>query len=193
MKQKLALSLVAALLLSVTTGLVEGAATGVAVVDVEKAMNSLDQMTQIEADIKTQYERIKEEHTSRRNKLKQLQEDLELLQAGTDAFKQKFDEFQLRAIEAEAWWKFKQISLSSERVLQIGNMYHKLLNTIGKVASENSYSMVMFKEKTPSFRKIKPEALSAIIALRKVLWVSNDLDLTDQVVLRMNNEWKNRR
>ncbi|MBL4701337.1 OmpH family outer membrane protein [bacterium AH-315-I18] len=166
--------------------------TSIAVLDVEKAMNALEEMTQLEADLKTQIEQVKQEHETRRNKLQQMQEDLELLQQGTDAYMQKAEEFQLFAMQLESWMKYKQARMGSERIIQIGNMYRKMTDTIAKIASESGYDMVMYKEKAPSFGNLKPEAMRAYISLRKVLWVRQDMDITDQVVLRINNEWKNR-
>ena len=167
--------------------------TSIAVLDVEKAMNALEEMTQLEADLKTQIEKIKQEHETRRNKLKQMQEDLELLQQGTDAYMQKAEEFQLSAMQLESWLKYKQARMGSERIMQIGNMYRKLTDTIAKIANEAGYDMVLYKEKAPAFGNLKPDAMRAYISLRKVLWVRQDLDITDQVVLRINNEWKNRK
>jgi Skp family chaperone for outer membrane proteins len=167
--------------------------SSIAVVDVEKAMNALEEMTQLEADMKTQFEQIKQEHETRRGKLKQMQEDLELLQQGTDAYMQKAEELQLSAMQLDSWWKYKQARMSSERILQIGNMYRKMTDALGKIATESGYDLVLFKEKEATFNNLKPDALSAYVSLRKVLWVRNDLDITDQVVLRMNNEWKNRK
>ena len=84
--------------------------------------------------------------------------------------------------------------MGSERVLQVANVYRKLSDTIGKVATEAGYDMVLFKEKTMALPQanMKPDTLSAMLQMRKVIWVRNDLDITDQIVLRMNNEWKNR-
>lgn len=167
--------------------------TSIAVLDVEKAMVALEEKTQIEADMKTELEQIKQEHESRRLKLKQMQEDLELLQPGTDAYMSKAEELQLSGMQLDGWFKYKQSRMNSESVLQVGNMYRKLIETMGKVATESGYDMVIFKEKDPAFNNMKPEALSTYIAMRKVLWVRNDLDITDQVVQRMNNEWRNRK
>lgn len=168
--------------------------TSIAVADVAKIMGALEEMTQMEADAKTQIEQIKIEHESRRKNLKQMQEDLELLQQGTDAFMQKAEDFQLSAMQLDSWFKYKQARMGSERVLQVANIYRKLTATIGKVASEAGYDMVLFKEKTMALPKsnMKPDTLSAMLQMRKVIWVRNDLDITDQIVLRMNNEWKNR-
>ncbi|MCC6579441.1 MAG: OmpH family outer membrane protein [Phycisphaeraceae bacterium] len=168
-----------------------GRPTAIAVVDVERSMNAMDEMTQIQANMNTLLDRSKNEELDRRKKLEQLQQDLQLLQAGTDAFRQKSDELQLKAIELDSWSKFQQGALQREQVLQLTNLYRKLLDMVGKVAGDNGFDMVIFKEKDPEFRNVKPDALSALISLRKVLWVREDLDLTDQVILRMNNEWKN--
>ncbi len=167
--------------------------TAIAVIDVEKAMVALEEKTQVEADMKTEFEQIKQDHESRRTKLKQMKEDMDLLQPGTDAYMKKAEEFNLEGMQLEAWYKYKQARMQSESVLQLGNMYRKLIETVGKIAGENGYDMVLFKEKQPNFNNVKPEALSTIISMRKVLWVRNDLDITDQVVQRMNNEWRNRK
>ena len=167
--------------------------TSIAVLDVEKAMVALEEKTQVEADLKTELEQIKQEHTNRRQKLQLMKDDLDLLQPGTDAYMQKAEELQLSGMQLESWYKYKQARMNAESVLQIGSMYRKLVDTMSKVATESGYDMVIFKEKEPSFNNIKPEALSTYIAMRKVLWVRSDLDITDQVVQRMNNEWRNRR
>jgi len=172
----------------------KGRPTSVAVVDVEKAMNSLDEMSAIEAGMKVQLETVKQEQTERQNKLKQLQEDLNLLQPGSSAFKDKFNEFQLRAIELDSWFKFQQNNLNRERILQFGALYRKLTDHLQRVAAENGYDVIMFKEQeAPNFDNVKPEALATIIGMRKVLWARSDLDITDQIVLRMNNDYKNNR
>lgn len=172
----------------------KGRSTSVAVVDVEKAMNSLDEMSAIEAGMKVQLETVKQEQTERQSKLKQLQEDLNLLQPGSSAFKDKFNEFQLRAIELKSWFEFQQNNLNRERILQFGSLYRKLTDHLQRVAAENGYDVIMFKEQeAPNFDNVKPEALATIIGMRKVLWARSDLDITDQVVLRMNNDYKNNR
>ena len=62
---------------------------------------------------------------------------------------------------------------------------------IGRVAKENGYDVVLYKEQEPDFQNVKAEAINQMIQLRKVLWSADDLDLTDQAVTRMNNEYKN--
>ena len=106
--------------------------TSIAVADVAKIMGALEEMTQLEADAKTQIEQIKIEHETRRKNLQQMQEDLELLQQGTDAFMQKAEELQLSAMQLESWFKYKQARMGSERVLQVANVY--LLPSVGDMA-----------------------------------------------------------
>lgn len=167
--------------------------SSIAVVDVEKVMNALDEMVQRGADMKTQVEQLKQEHADRVNKLKLMKEDLQLLQQGTDAYMQKAEEIQLTGMQLEGWLKIKDSRMNSENILQINSMYRKMIDTIGKIATESGYDMVLFKEKELNIpTNIKPEVISGIISQRKVLWTRNDMDISDQVTQRMNNEWKNR-
>lgn len=162
-----------------------------AVVDVQKAFDSLAEKVQVEAELQTRADRLKQEEQSRQKKLEELQKDMEMLAAGSPAFAQKEEEIARQLVELQAWRNFQTQKLTRERGLQIEGLYRKIVDSIGRLAKENGYDIVLFKEGPADFRNAKPEQLTALIQVRKVLWASNELDLTDQLVQRMNNEFKN--
>ena len=173
------------------SGNLTGQPTAVAVVDIVMVLESLKEKVQVEADLKTRLERLNEDEQNRKKDLQALQGDLEILAPGTPAFQEKQDELEKGVIELQAWKGFQQKKLYRENAVHIENLYRKATESIGAVARENGYDIVMFKEKPVDFSSAKPEALSTLIQVRKVLWVSDELDLTEQVIQRMNNEFTN--
>lgn len=169
----------------------KGRPVAVAVVDVVKVSEALAERRQIEADLQTKADRLKEEDQNRQKKLEQLQKDVEFLAPGTPARDQKTEELERMALELQAWRSFQTNKINRERTLQIENVYRRMLDAVGRVAKENNYDLVLFKETAINFANARPEQVSAVIQVRKVLWSADDLDLTDEIIQRMNNEFKN--
>lgn len=179
----------AAVLMSVSLAHAQKA-TGVAVVDVQRAFDSLKEKSQIEADLQTQADKVKQEDQERTTKIKELQQDLSILQPGTAAYEKKQEEFERAALDRQVWLNFQQQKLNRERAVRIENIYKKMLNAIGRTATQNGYQIVLFKEPPVQFSNVtKPEQISALIQVRKVLWSADELDLTDQVIQKLDNEF----
>ncbi len=169
-----------------------GRPTAVAVVDVQRVFESLSEKTQSEADLQTKADRVKAEQQERQRKLEQMQKDMEVLTPGTDAYNTKQDELERQAVELQAWSQFQTNKLNRERSIQIEALYRKIVDSIERFAKASGHDLVIFKEGNIDFRNANPQQLAALIQVRKVLWSAPDLDITDQITQRMNNEFKNR-
>ena len=77
--------------------------------------------------------------------------------------------------------------------MQIEQLYRKTLDAIGRVAKDSGYDVVLFKEKAPDFTNANAQQISTMIQVRKLLWSSDDIDITQQITQRMNNEFENAR
>lgn len=192
------LLILAAVTLVLGTGVWVGAAAGkarpvaVGVVDVQKVFDSLAEKVQADADLQTKADRLQQEGQDRERKLQDLQKDLEVLAApGSPTHTQKQEELERLAIEFQSWRNFQSQKLQRERAIRYEQLYRRMSETLGQLARENNFDVVLFKEGAFDTRNVKPEQLGTVIQLRKVLWTADDLDLTDMLVQRMNNEFKN--
>lgn len=171
--------------------LLKGRPTAVCVIDVEKVFNSLSEKAQIEADLNTKQEKLMQERTDREKELRDMKKDLEVLNATHPAFKQKQDDLEKKVFDLQAWAQWQTNAMSRENRLQITGLYNKITSSAGKVARDNGYDVVLFKEPAADFVGIPAEKLSDALRSRKVLWTAEDLDVTEQVIQAMNNEFKN--
>jgi len=168
-----------------------GKPTAVAVVDVQRAFDSLQEKDQIEADLRAEAERLKVDEENKKKSIRELQADLEILAQGAPAWKQKKAALDTALIELQVWRSFETNKLNRERGVQIENLYRKVVDAIGRVAKDNGYDVVLFKEKPVEFKGAKPEQIPTLIQVRKVLWSADELDLTDLVIQQMNAQFRN--
>jgi len=182
-----------AALAGVTTAQKQGAAAAaIGVIDVAKVYNTLAEKTEIDAALETMRRNIEKQNTERSEKIKALQDDLrELTQPGTDAYNKKRDELQLKALELQAWREFQKKRLGAEQALRKEQLYKKILDAVAAYAQANEYDLVLYREAEVNFRNATSGQVDALIALRKVIWSKDGMDITDAVVARMNNEFNN--
>ena len=189
MKPFVLMSIAATMMLSVAS--VQAQKSTVAVVDVQRAFNAVKEKSQIDAELTTMADKVKQEDASRTKTIKELQQDLSILSPGTAAHTQKQNDLEKAVLSRQVWLNYQQLKLNRERALRVENMYKKMLATIGRVATAEGYTVVLFKEQPVRFNNVtKPEQMNAVIQVRKVLWSAPNLDLTEQVVLKMDAEYR---
>ena len=182
-----------AALAGVTTAQRQGAAPAtVGVIDIAKAYNSLAEKTEIDAALETMRQNIEKENTARGEEIKALQDDLrELTRPGSEVYNKKRDELQLMALELQAWREFQKKRLGGEQAIRKEKLYKSILDAVGVYAQASEYDLVLYKEADVNFRNATSGQVDALIALRKVIWSKDAMDITDSVIAKMNNDFNN--
>lgn len=173
-------------------GLLSSRPSAVAVVNVLSVFESLKEKLQVEANLQSRAEGVKLDMQDRKRMLEELKSDLDILAPDTPAYNEKQAKLEQNFIESTAWGNFQNQKIAQEQVIQYERLYQKMMEAIGTIGRENGYDLVLFKEKPVNFRGAKPETIPRIIQSRKVLWSGDNLDLTDEVIQRMNNQYSNR-
>jgi Skp family chaperone for outer membrane proteins len=165
--------------------------TKIAIVDVIKVRNGLKEAKSISVEIEEKLRKAEQEQKSRVEEIKQIQEDLSILVPGTTDYKDKQLELITKSVEAKAWQEVAKAQLNVEHAVQLEAMYRKIVAASTDIATVHGYDMVLSKERDINFRNAKPKEIDALIALRKILWSRDDMDITDLVIQKMNNDFAN--
>jgi len=166
--------------------------TPVAVVDIEKVFNELQERGAVEASIQSKIAELQKWEQEKRKEIAALQSDLELMKAGTDAYDQTREKLRKALIELRVELEVGQRQVEQEKALQLEGLYLKMIDTVGQVAQQQGFELVMFKDNTPPMRGANQQQIAALIQVRKCLYAADHLDLTDQVKQKMNNDFNNR-
>ena len=170
---------------------IAAAPTAVGVVNVEKILNGLDELTQKNAELKSRVE--------------ERQKDLDDLVKQMDNLKAKLDEIpreqedQRRTVRAQLY-ELQAVAASRKDVYQsliniekgeiLKPLYDKLALAVGEVADKEGYDVVLFDDRGMQVPDDVDRVVNAAIQGKKVLYASTQIDLSDQVITLMNNKFK---
>ncbi|MEM0915446.1 MAG: OmpH family outer membrane protein [Planctomycetota bacterium] len=163
--------------------------TAVAVVDVEQVFQSLKAQTEFEADIQRQREALAQEAQSKQASAQAIQDDLEMLTAGTPAYDEKQALLERAAIDLQVWQRYEEVKLARQAQTQIERLYRDVVDAIERIATESGYDVVLLEQERESLQAENIQQLLGQIGTRKVLFAASKVDLTDTVIRRMNNEF----
>lgn len=166
--------------------------TSVAVVDLVRLIDKLTERSDWEVQLNALKKKIEEELAARQKEIKDKSAKLEAApEAERAALRDELARDQLRL---ENWAKVKQVEIDRERALMWQSMYRNIRQACEKLAQAEGYDLVMVNDgvndlqiqrdsKTPQEAQAQEQ-----IVRRKVLFAAKQTDVTDKLILRMNNE-----
>ncbi|MEQ9454906.1 MAG: OmpH family outer membrane protein [Phycisphaeraceae bacterium] len=166
--------------------------TSVAVVDLQRVFAASDMRSQLEASINQKREAVQEQAEQRRQSLTALRNELDLFEPGSANHRQRIEQIQEANYEAENWLKWEQGKLQFEGARLIKSLYADAVDAIEDVAMQNGIDVVLFRDNDLQERFETPQQATAQVQLRKIIWASDDVDITDAVINRMNLNFKAR-
>lgn len=165
--------------------------TAVAVVAVQRVFNTCKEKADIDASFRSALEQAEADRETRAKQIQQLQYDLELIAPDANAYSEKRSEIERSLVELQVESTFRKNQVVREQMLRYDALYHKLKEVCAEAARESGYDLVLFRE-SDELKYKTPQELVNQIGGRKVLYASEDLDITDQVIQKLNNVWDSR-
>lgn len=163
----------------------------IAVIDINKVLNSWNQATTEEVKLKTQVEEFEGQHKQRVEEMKRMDQASKLLEGKAKEEKEK--ELASRKREYEA---FKSVHLKkifeAQRDLQV-RWYQRINQTAADLAKEEGFDLILVSDDAPSLgnaQDLEEDFMNfkRAVNLRKVLYARDDIDLTQKVIDRLNAE-----
>ncbi|MFP4144687.1 MAG: OmpH family outer membrane protein [Phycisphaeraceae bacterium] len=164
--------------------------TAVAVVNLDEVLQNLDERTAIETEIRSQAQNLQQEGEQRRQKVAQLKQQLDEFSPGSTGYQQKEKQLTEDLVELKVWQEVEQQSLDRERVAQSEKLYRKIVGTVGSVADEAGYDVVLAQSDPLQLDYSSAQEFFDQVQQRQVIHAGDQVDLTDQIVQRMNNEYE---
>ncbi|MHB1157148.1 MAG: OmpH/Skp family outer membrane protein [Phycisphaerales bacterium] len=169
-------------------------ATRAAVVDVDKVFNDLSERSKIEADINTRISDLQKWLQDQNKDIEAIKVDLGILKPDTAEYNKKLDTLTKMAISAKVESDFRQRQIEQEKAIQLENLYRKMIDAVERVAKNDGYDLVLFKDNIPpSLRGANQQQIAQILQVRKCLYAAPQMDLTDRVKTMLNNDYTNRK
>ncbi len=167
------------------------AATKVAVVNVPVVSERYRKTTDLEARFDAIRNRLKQERAAMQDRLdRQRRSLMEELKPGTPEFAERRKSVAM--LEAEIQWFVESESAHVERGLaeSLRSIYADVHAVVAEIAKEKGYDLVLASDLLPPETPENPNQVKQQILLQKVMYWSPNVDITDEVVNRLNGRYK---
>jgi len=169
--------------------------TVVAIVDITRVVDPkalkevVDRNAEVEARQK-QYEGEIDKMDKEITSLKEVLEKGEVYQPGTQEYRQKVLEFEEKRILRKARHDAYDLFLAQMSGEIMAQMYDKVLAAVDAIARKDAYDLVLVDDRSivPS-EKGTMQQVTAAIQARRILWAAERIDITQQVIDKMNADY----
>ena len=159
----------------------------IAFVDLEKVFNNLESRKASETERRAQLATMQERGERMHEELELLEAELESLEPGSDAMA----ELTSRSIEVSgrvrAYQKYMQLITERESAGELRDTYDLIRETAGLIAAERGIDMVLLNDSIPEIDLSSAQRTLQQISARRILWGNSQLDITDDLLKRMND------
>ncbi len=160
-----------------------------AFVDIQHVFNSLEERAQMFSDAEAFAEELQEEIISRRQKITDVESEIELFKSGSEKsnelkYKQKLDSLSHNVFITCCEDKLKRFESRGIRT-----MYDHIRGAAKKLSIENGWDVVFVNDAAVKLPDGDNPNIMGEIASRRVLYANVEFDVTDQLIEYMNGEF----
>ena len=163
--------------------------TAVAVVNLEKTFNGLEQWVAVEGTLMDMGGKLEDEAERRREVVEGLQADTEDYPIGSEKYKEAERRFEMAALEFQAYVAMHQGRRMEYNDTQIRSIYEKIKDAASKMADERGLDLILVDDSVVPIPPDSQDILSQISS-RRVLFARDQMDITNALIAEMNAAYR---
>ena len=165
--------------------------TSVAVVNVAELIANCQKNKDFQASIQKRRVKLDQEQKEREKDINVLRKNLGF--AGNAAERQKTERAITKSLyEFQAWQQIEQQNLLRDQRTFLIELYGEIDLAVAAIAKSAGYDLVLFDTPSPDFDKLNPEQLVQVIGNRRVVYRSEDVNITKAVLAKLDVDYQNR-
>jgi Skp family chaperone for outer membrane proteins len=157
----------------------------IGICDVVEVFNNCERTQTVRGELQQRQEEIQNQNQQRVEALESLRMEMEGLRRGSEEYNKRLEEMWRLGLEREGWQEAQSAILTRSYQLAAYKIYQQILDVIDQVAEERGLDLVLFKVQQPIDIESGEDIVSQI-SRRQVLYSADHLDVTEQVLARMN-------
>lgn len=168
--------------------------TVVVTFDIEKVIADLTERADAETKLRNLIIGIEETSVGKREAVVELEAEFE---STTDADRQLVrEEIDRLKLEAYSYQRFATEQIDIERSLMFRDLYQKIKETVAYLSEQNGYDLVLINDVgrelliNKNQKVSREQQITAQIKVKRIVYSSDQIDITEQIVTHMNLEWE---
>ena len=169
--------------------------TKVAVVNLNKVFNTIDEVKALNEKLQKDKEDYDREQKTRTAGIDKLQNELEQLNPDSEQYDNKNKELLNAKAQLQAWYEVMNADLQHRKKVQMKTLIDKIQIAVGDVAQQRGIDLVIADqsiELPANLDSVNWDQLRALINQRNILYAAKGVDITEAVILQLNNKYHSR-
>ena len=174
----------------------------IATVRLSTVLEKLDQRGEALANMTAMSQQVRADEAKRKEEITKLQEQLEAMRKDlvdkpvTPEAMALQEQLAQKTLRFQAWSRFTLDRVDIEKALQYQDIYRSIKTAAAAMATANGYDIVLVDDSqgelttTPDARVSREAQVIQQIIGRRMLYANPALDITDELITRMNNAHK---
>lgn len=137
--------------------------------------------------------RLDEEQKAKAQAIENLKKDRENFKKGSPEYAERNQQILQKSVELQSWNELQKLDLTRRQKDEIKSFYDKINAAIQQVATDKKLDLVIADfsvEIPPDLDTVNPEQLQQIIRQKQVLYTAKGVDISDEVINRLNAQYK---
>jgi Skp family chaperone for outer membrane proteins len=173
-----------------------GQPSAAATVNLSIVMEKLEQKSSAQANLTSMAAKLNEEDKVKKAELTKMQTDLKAMTEETAAREELQEQLALATLKYQAWNKLSSERLDIEESLVIQDLYKSIKDAVAQMAKAYRLDIVLVDDSKGDLQTDRDARVSQKtqvlqqIADRRMLYANPEIDITDDLIERMNNAFK---
>ncbi len=159
----------------------------IATANPSKVFFGMKEKNDVVARLKQDVEELEKQNASRRQKVADLKSAMELLKPDAPQYEEANRAFMTGAIEHKNWLEVSQAQAARNEKMLTKMLFDKITTTIAEIAKERGIDLVVAEQPAFNIERMTSEQLTQAMAQRQVLYTSASMDLTNDVITRLDD------
>jgi Skp family chaperone for outer membrane proteins len=169
--------------------------TKVAVVNLNKVFNTIDEVKALNDKLQKDKEEYDREQKTRTASIDKIQNELDQLNPDSEQYDAKNKELLNAKAQLQAWYEVMNADLQHRKKVQMKTLIEKIQAAVGDVAQQRGIDLVVADqsiELPANLDSVNWDQLRALINQRNILYAAKGVDITEAVILQLNNKYHSR-
>lgn len=167
----------------------QGTQLKIATASPSKIFFGMKEKNDVVAQLKQEVAELEKQNVSRRNKVTDLKNAMELLNPDAPQYEEANRAFMTAAIEHKNWLEVSQAQAARNEKMMTKMLFDRITAAIAELAKERGFDLVIAEQPAFNIERMTAEQLTQAMAQRQVLYASATTDLTNDVIARLDEKY----
>ncbi len=158
----------------------------IATVDLHRVMTQTQERSMLDAEVRKIVSDFEKQGKDMMTQLREKEEELELLAEGSEKYQQMLEALAMETNEYAGFTEWARRRIEAESAMRLRRLYTSVKSNIAAEAAEKGYDIVFVNDALGELRAGDEAEVTMQISARRMLYSSPRLDITADVIARMD-------